>query len=107
MLLPDPTPASLEEMDRAARTTFLADFAMLGEAVKIATGAERINYLILCNQVPWLHAHAVPRFASEDETLRNQDPFEAYDFGAPPKADATGPEKQLHEAIRSAILSLV
>jgi len=107
MLLPDPTPVSLEEMDRESRAAFLADFAMLGGAVKLATGAERINYLILCNQVPWLHAHAVPRFASEDQTLRNKDPFEAYDFSAPPKADATGPEKELHASIKAAIESLV
>ncbi|MEM9066638.1 MAG: hypothetical protein AAGB51_14260 [Planctomycetota bacterium] len=107
MLLPDPVPASLEEMERDARTQFLADFAVLGEAVKHATGAERINYLVLCNQVPWLHAHAVPRFASEDETLRLKDPFEAYDFGAAPKADATGPDRELHASIRDAIRSLV
>ena len=102
-VLPDPVPASLEEMDTQTRSVFLADFVTLGEAIKAATGAERINYLILCNQVPWLHAHAVPRFESENEALRRQDPFEAYDFGAAPKADATGPEQELHRSIRKAL----
>ena len=46
------------------------------------TGAERINYLMLCNQVPELHGHCIPRFASEDPKLRMLGPFEAYDFSA-------------------------
>ncbi|MEL7471701.1 MAG: hypothetical protein AAGK04_00150 [Planctomycetota bacterium] len=101
MLLPDPVVPSPNDLDAGARERFMADLVLLGDAVLTATGAERINYLILCNQVPWLHGHAVPRYASEDAELRLQGPFEAYDFAGAHKADATGPDAELHAAIKT------
>jgi diadenosine tetraphosphate (Ap4A) HIT family hydrolase len=107
MLLPEPTadggPAHLNELDADTRARFLLDLSILGDAVQAATGCERLNYLILCNQVPWLHGHVVPRFAGEDPELRLKDPFEAYDFGGAPKADATGPDADLHAEITRAL----
>lgn len=100
MLLPDPVVPSLNHLAHDQRIEFLADFALLGDAVLAATGAERINYLILCNQVPELHGHCVPRFASEDPELRAKSPFEAYDFGSARVADATGEDKALFDRIR-------
>lgn len=105
MLLPEPTgdggPAHLNDLDADARSRFLLDLSMLGDAVQAATGCERLNYLILCNQVPWLHGHVVPRFAGEDAEQRLRDPFEAYDLGGAPKADATGPDAELFGRIRA------
>ena len=46
--------------------------AALGDAVLEATGAERINYEILGNVDPALHAHVIPRHASEDPDLRRK-----------------------------------
>ena len=107
MLLPDPTPSSLNDMDIESRTVFLADFALLGDAVLEATGAARINYLILCNQVPALHAHCVPRYAEEDADRGLMDPFAAYDFGEAPRADVVGPDRELFERIRTAVAQRV
>lgn len=95
MLLPDPVVSSVNDLDGPARARFMSDFVLLGDAVLDATGAERINYLILCNQVPELHGHVVPRFASEDPDRRRLGPFEAYDFPNARRAaiteDADGP----------------
>lgn len=115
MLLPDvpddllagatcgPTPVHLNDLPSPARAAFLADAATLGDAVTAATGCERLNYLILCNQVPVLHAHVVPRFATEDPEKRLMGPFEAYDFAGARRADATGEDAALFERLRAAL----
>lgn len=103
MLLPDPVVASVNDLDPEARSRFMTDFVRLGDAVLAATGAERINYLILCNQVPELHGHAIPRFATEDSGRRRLGPFEAYDFGQARHADAAGIDADLLDRLRAAI----
>jgi diadenosine tetraphosphate (Ap4A) HIT family hydrolase len=107
ILLPDPVVSSLNELESTARAQFLDDLARLGDAVLAATGAERVNYLILCNQVPELHAHCIPRFASEDPALRRQGPFEAYDFGAAPALEPGGADRELLAGIAGALRRLV
>jgi hypothetical protein len=55
---------------------------LAGDAILVVTGVERINYYIMGNSDPVLHAYIVPRFASEPETLRkglpwpHPDPFD-------------------------------
>lgn len=107
MLLPDPVVASPNDLAPEARARFFRDLVLLGDAILEATGAERVNYLVLCNQVPELHGHCVPRFASEDPFLRRQGPFEAYDFAAAPVADARGADRELHAALQAALLRLL
>lgn len=46
--------------------------AALGDAVLAVTSAERINYEILGNVDPALHAHVIPRHATEEPHLRRQ-----------------------------------
>ena len=72
LLLPDPVVRDLNELTGEARHQFLADMATLGDAVLAVTGAERINYEILGNVEPALHAHVIPRHASEAPDLRRQ-----------------------------------
>jgi diadenosine tetraphosphate (Ap4A) HIT family hydrolase len=103
MLLPDPVVASPNDLAPAERERFFGDLVLLGDAILAATGAERINYLVLCNQVPELHGHCVPRFASEDPLLRLKGPFEAYDFATAPLADARGADCELHCALQAAL----
>ncbi len=88
LLYPDPVVAHLNALDGAARDAFLRDMARLGDAVLSATGALRINYEILGNQEPALHAHVVPRFANEPELQRSK-PFFTYDWDAAPRFDPT------------------
>ena len=70
LLLPDPVVPDLNDLDRPARLRFLFDMSLLGEAVSACTTAYRVNYEILGNTVPALHAHVWPRFLDEPEEFR-------------------------------------
>ena len=72
LLLPDPVVADLNALSGEQRRQFLDDMARLGDGVLAVTGAERINYEILGNVEPALHAHVIPRHASEDADLRKK-----------------------------------
>jgi diadenosine tetraphosphate (Ap4A) HIT family hydrolase len=75
LLLAYPQVASLNELHGEARATFLADMGLLGDALREATQAMRINYSIYGNLDPFLHAHLIPRYADEDERYRTNPPF--------------------------------
>ena len=96
--------SSPNDLDERSRAQFFADLTLLGDAIIEVTGCERINYLVLCNQVPELHGHCVPRFATEDPEKRKQGPFEAYDFGNARVADAHGDDRHLHASLRAALV---
>ena len=49
---------------------FLADMAALGDAMLAVTGAARLNYEMLGNSDPALHAHVFPRYADEPDEHR-------------------------------------
>jgi diadenosine tetraphosphate (Ap4A) HIT family hydrolase len=70
ILLPDPCVPSLNDLDRAERAAFLCDMATIGDALMEVTGSFRINYAIMGNSDPALHAHIVPRFLDEPEQYR-------------------------------------
>jgi diadenosine tetraphosphate (Ap4A) HIT family hydrolase len=107
MLLPHEVVASPNDLAPADRARFFGDLVLLGDAILRVTGAERINYLVLCNQAPELHGHCIPRFASEDPALRLQGPFEAYDFAASPVADARGADQELARDLQEALGQLL
>ena len=107
ILLPDPVPSAINDLHEDARRQFFADMAAIGDALLAVTGAERINYLVLCNQAPELHAHCIPRFASEDLELRRQGPFEAYDFAQAVPLDVAGAHRELHSQLRAELQRLV
>ncbi len=75
LLLPDPVVPHLNAMNTAARKTFLEEMALLGDAVLHVTGAVRINYEMLGNLEPALHAHVFPRRDDEPEELRTKPPL--------------------------------
>jgi len=97
LLLPDPVVPDLNALTGEARRQFLADMAALGDAVLAVTGAERINYEILGNLEPALHAHVIPRHASEDPALRTK-PVWLHDWAAAPAFDAA-----IHTGLRERI----
>jgi diadenosine tetraphosphate (Ap4A) HIT family hydrolase len=66
LLLPDPVVPTLSSLGAEARGRFLMDMSLIGDAILAVTDAVRINYSILGNHVPALHAHVFPRYASED-----------------------------------------
>jgi diadenosine tetraphosphate (Ap4A) HIT family hydrolase len=67
ILLADPVVTSLNDLNQEQRAQYLCDMALVGDALMEVTGAYRINYGIMGNSDPYLHAHIVPRFASEPE----------------------------------------
>jgi diadenosine tetraphosphate (Ap4A) HIT family hydrolase len=87
LLLSDPVVPDLNALAGDERRQFLEDMARLGDAVLAVTEAERINYEILGNVEPALHAHVIPRHASEDPALR-QKPVWLHDWQAAPAPNA-------------------
>jgi diadenosine tetraphosphate (Ap4A) HIT family hydrolase len=91
LLLPDPVVPTLNALAGGARDAFLADMAALGDAVLAVTGATRINYAIYGNLDPALHAHVIPRHASEDADLRKK-PVWLHDWKTASPVDAASIE---------------
>jgi diadenosine tetraphosphate (Ap4A) HIT family hydrolase len=87
LLLPDPVVPHLNAMEAQHRERFLLDMARLGDAVLAATQALRINYAMFGNVEPALHAHVIPRFRDEPETMRTAHPW-MYDWNAAPQFEA-------------------
>src|SRR5690242_6281948 len=86
LLLPDPVVPHLNALIAEEREQFLRDMTRLGDVVLAITGAERINYEILGNVEPALHAHVIPRHATEDPELRRK-PVWLHDWSAAPALD--------------------
>jgi len=97
LLLPDPVVPHLNAMDLATRDRFLSDMGKLGDAVFAVTGALRINYAMFGNVEPALHAHVIPRYTNESETMRTAHPW-MYDWNIAPQF-----APQVHGATLAAI----
>jgi diadenosine tetraphosphate (Ap4A) HIT family hydrolase len=70
LLLADPVVPDLNILDEEQRRLFLRDMVILGDALLESTEAFRINYEILGNTEPALHAHVFPRYQTEPEEFR-------------------------------------
>jgi diadenosine tetraphosphate (Ap4A) HIT family hydrolase len=86
LLLPDPVVSDLNALVGEERDRFLRDMARLGDAVLAVTGAERVNYEILGNVEPALHAHVIPRYSWEAPATRRT-PVWLHDWAAAPAFD--------------------
>lgn len=102
LLLPDPVVPSLNDLDDEGRSAFLRDMVRLGDAILAVTSAERINYEILGNTEPELHAHVFPRYADEPAEMRGR-PAWFYDWDAAPRYDASA-DAPLRIALRGALV---
>ncbi len=102
LLLPDPVVASLNDLVGPARDQFLRDMALMGDALLEVTHAARINYEILGNSAPALHAHIIPRLAAEAAEYR-AGPVWFYPFDQAPRFDPAR-HAALMEKIRAAIV---
>lgn len=103
LLLPDPVVPDLNALAGEARAAFLRDMALLGDAVLEVTRARRINYEILGNVEPALHAHVFPRYESEPEERRKA-PVWFYDWKSAPPFDAPRDAAVMRE-IREALVA--
>ena len=79
LLVADPVVPSLNDLSPQARRQYLQDMALIGDAILKATDSFRINYEILGNSEPELHAHIFPRYMSEPEEQRRK-PAWFYDW---------------------------
>ena len=75
ILLPDPVVDSINDLDREQRAAYLCDMVTIGDALLEVTDAFRINYAILGNTDPALHAHIVPRYLTEPDEIRKGPPW--------------------------------
>lgn len=101
LLLPDPVVSDLNTLEGPVRAGFLRDMAALGDALLKVTGCCRINYEILGNLEPALHAHVIPRYADEPPDHRTK-PVWTYDWSKAPKFDAQR-DQPLMRAIADAL----
>ena len=83
LLLPDPVVPHLNALPADARSRFMADMTLVGDALLAVTAAFRINYAIFGNVDPALHAHVFPRHSAEPEATWTTQPF-ALDWNAAP-----------------------
>lgn len=75
ILRADPPVESINDLSPEAQAQFMKDMLLVGEALLEVTGAYRINYAILGNSDPTLHAHIVPRYAYEKDEMRQGLPW--------------------------------
>jgi diadenosine tetraphosphate (Ap4A) HIT family hydrolase len=104
LLLPDPVVPHLNALDQEGRRRFLDDMARVGDAVLAVTGAVRINYEMLGNLEPALHAHVIPRHLTEPEALRTK-PVWSYDWAQAPAFDVERDRGLMAEIARRIALS--
>ncbi|MDO4432112.1 MAG: diadenosine tetraphosphate hydrolase [Aerococcaceae bacterium] len=64
--------ASINAMPLAERSAYLTEMSLLGDAMLAVLGDDvlRINYNLLSNSHPVLHAHLFPRYRWEEESVR-------------------------------------
>lgn len=99
LLLPDPVVPHLNGMATAARIQFLHEMSVVGDVLLQITGAARINYEMLGNVEPALHAHLFPRYADEPEHLKLK-PVWFYDWEQAPAFDADRDQPLMREIAR-------
>lgn len=86
LLLPDPVVPDLNHMDAETRKSFLYEMSVVGDVILEITGAVRINYEMLGNIEPALHAHIFPRYEDEPNELKLK-PVWFYDWENSPPFD--------------------
>jgi len=75
----------------------------LGDAMLKVTGASRINYEILGNSEPELHAHLFPRYAAGPDERRTK-PVWFYDWQNAVRYAVAG-HRHLYARLRAALIS--
>lgn len=96
LLLPDPVVANLNAMEAEQRKTFLFEMSVVGDVLLEITSAIRINYEMIGNVEPALHAHIFPRYDDEPEELALK-PVWFYDWKKAPEFDATRDQPLMDE----------
>lgn len=100
ILMAEPQVESINSLSETDRTIFLTDMTKVGDALLEVTDAFRINYALMGNSDPVLHAHIVPRYQWEPEKIRKGLPWDHPDaYAASTRFDA-GRDQGLVEELR-------
>lgn len=102
LLLPDPVPFSINDLDEKARIAYSLDTIRIGDALLKVTGAYRINYMSLSNLDQSLHTHIIPRYTSEPDDKRKGGAMNVYDWGNGRKFDPVA-DRGFVEKMRAAL----
>jgi diadenosine tetraphosphate (Ap4A) HIT family hydrolase len=70
--------AHLDELPAELAAAFTADQQAVGRAMRSVLGCERVNYAVLGNTLPHVHAHLVPRYAGDPVATRTPWEHPAY-----------------------------
>lgn len=62
------------ELSAQERALFFEDVAQAGRALQTVFGADKMNYQMLGNAIPHLHAHIIPRYFIDPAPQRPIDP---------------------------------
>ena len=76
ILSAEPVVKSINDLLPDAQSNFLLDMVRIGDAIIEVTDAYLINYALMGNSHPVLHAHIVPRYLWEPENLRKGLPWD-------------------------------
>ena len=98
-----PVVESINVLTPEQRISFLCDMAFMGDVLLEVTGAYRINYALMGNSDPMLHAHIVPRYLSEPEELRRGLPWSYPDIYDDHTAFSLDRDEELLHQLRDAI----
>ncbi len=101
LLVPSQVVGDLNALKGSDRVQFLSDYANIGDVLLEVTDAVRVNYEILGNQEPALHAHLFPRYSDEAVELCTK-PVWFYDWEAGP-AFQLERDKQLMASIAAGL----
>jgi diadenosine tetraphosphate (Ap4A) HIT family hydrolase len=67
LLIAYPKVDQLHDLDHKKREEYLVDMGLLGETIQMVCKPRRVNYSILGNTDPFLHAHIFPRYDWEPQ----------------------------------------
>ncbi|NMC45818.1 MAG: hypothetical protein GYA52_03215 [Chloroflexi bacterium] len=98
-----PVVESINILEPKQRSNFLCDMALIGDALLEVTKAYRINYALLGNSDPILHAHIVPRYRCEPKELRSGLPWSYPNTNDAGTAFSIKRDKELLHQLRDAI----
>jgi diadenosine tetraphosphate (Ap4A) HIT family hydrolase len=72
VLFSEPSVDQLNDLNIESRKDFMLDMSIIGDAITQVCSPVRINYGILGNSYPRLHAHIFPRYLSEPPELKKR-----------------------------------
>jgi diadenosine tetraphosphate (Ap4A) HIT family hydrolase len=101
ILMAEPVVSSINDLTHDGRAVFLSDMVKIGDAILQVTNAFRINYALMGNNDPVLHAHIVPRYLWEPDKLRKGLPWDHPDaYSESTRFDAER-DRELLEQLRN------